>query len=654
MTERDEQNDPGVHAGEAVEAERIVDQDPPVGPEPAVGEGWTDGEGTSESDGEADPVDDAVIVLADTGSDVDRPEVSRTRRPAASARRTVPALNFDMPRIDVRDWFMTARDGVRSLMARPLTSFHLIVGLSVILTICGLIMVQSASSVEDYANKQSAYGAFTTQAVFAVVGWVAFYFIIKLPVRFFRRIATPFMSACLVLLTLVLVPHLGVEVDGARRWFDIGGISIQPSEIAKVALCIWGAHTLAARRSVNGWGRELLLPLLPVVGLMCVLIIAEPNLSTTVIVAIIAAALLWFSGLPTKIFGAFVAALAALGVIAAFSADYRAARVFSFLGTANDPLDGGYQALQARYALVNGGVFGVGLGQSTAKWSYLPNAHNDFIFAILVEETGLVGGLVVVGLFLLLGYVGMRIALRSADPFLRLLTGTITVLITTQMFINIGYVVGLLPVTGIQLPLLSQGGTSMLTMLTMLGLMASAARHEPAAVVALSSRRNRGLSGLLRLPAPVAYRPVADPIDRLGRRRAAGRLPDPRHNDVRRPDPRRSVRGTGERRPAGHGRDRPGQDRPGQDRHGQDRHGQDRHGRNRHGRNRSDTVQQRPARPRSSAAIPDPRGPRRAQFSDEIHYPARQASNRIGSDPRRSAGRSRATGSSRRTEYRQR
>nr|WP_081597682.1 putative lipid II flippase FtsW [Gordonia hirsuta] len=573
-----------------------------------------------------------------------------------------------MPAVDVRAWFTTARDGVRTLMARPLTSFHLVVSLALVLTVFGLIMVQSASSVEGYAQHQSAYGAFVTQTIFAIAGWIAFYLVLRLPIRFFRRIATTFVWGSIVLLALVLVPNLGVEVDGARRWFDVGGISIQPSELAKLALCIWGAHVLASRRRINPWGWGLLVPLVPVSALMSVLIILEPNLSTTVIIAIITGALLWFSGLPVKVFGAFVAAITAAAMIAALSADYRAARVFSFLGTTDDPLDGGYQALQAKYALANGGVFGVGLGQSTAKWSYLPNAHNDFIFAILVEETGLVGGLAVVGLFLLLGYVGMRIALRSADPFLRLLTGTITVLICTQMFINVGYVVGLLPVTGIQLPLLSQGGTSMLTMLTMLGLLASAARHEPEAVAALATRRHSRFSGALQLPPPTAYRPKysGEPLDRLGRRRAAGRMPDPSPHRTK-PSRPGSARPGAARIPAGRTQ---APRTPSAGRSWAPGSGGARTAMPRASTARRPAPRDRGYPPSSAAAPRRPFGARtpapppreasgrplrtRAQVSDEIHYPARQASTRFPSDPRRSAGRDRTVSSPRGTEYRQR
>ncbi len=189
--------------------------------------------------------------------------------------------------------------------------------------------------------------------------------------------------------------------------------------------------------------------------------------------------------------------------------------------------------------MADGGLFGKGLGQSTAKWNYLPNAHNDFIFAIIGEELGLVGGLIVLGLYVLLGYVGLRIARRSVDPFLRLMSATITVLLLAQAFINIGYVVGVLPVTGIQLPILSYGGTSALTMLAMFGLLANAARHEPEAVVALSGPSPKGLSRWLRLPRPEAYRAPS----RRTNRRPAPAAPAARRRQA--PPARPARRSTG-------------------------------------------------------------------------------------------------------------
>jgi cell division protein FtsW len=190
------------------------------------------------------------------------------------------------------------------------------------------------------------------------------------------------------------------------------------------------------------------------------------------------------------------------------SAGYRSDRVRSWINPENDPQDTGYQARQAKFALAHGGIFGDGLGQGVAKWNYLPNAHNDFIFAIIGEELGFIGAFGLLALFGLFAYTGMRIARRSADPFLRLLTATTTMWILGQAFINIGYVIGVLPVTGLQLPLISAGGTSTAATLFMIGIMANAARHEPEAVAALRAGRDDRVNRLLRLPLPEPYVPT--------------------------------------------------------------------------------------------------------------------------------------------------
>ncbi|WP_020105785.1 putative lipid II flippase FtsW [Nocardia sp. 348MFTsu5.1] len=430
---------------------------------------------------------------------------------------------------------ITLGEGIGSILARiagvlsrPLASFHLILTLAVLLTAFGLVMVLSASSVEGYSKTGSSYGMFTTQLVFAALGVVLFFFAVRMPVRIMRRLAAPAIIVTTIMLMLVLVPGIGTMAQGARRWFTVAGFSVQPSELTKVALCVWGAHLLASRRRDNAQLRELLVPLIPVSFLICLLIILEPNLSTTVTIAIIVGALLWFAGLPMKVFGFFALTGVALAAVLAMTAGYRSQRVLSFFGQVDDPQGAGYQARQARYALANGGPFGEGLGQSRAKWNYLPNAHNDFIFAIIGEELGLVGGVIVLLLFGLFAFVGLRIAARSVDPFLRLLTATITILVTAQALINISYVVGLLPVTGIQLPLLSAGGTSTLTTLVMFGLLANAARHEPEAVAALASGGDGRFGRMLRLPHPVPYSQTRAEVlrDRLDQRRVH-RAPSP-------------------------------------------------------------------------------------------------------------------------------
>ncbi|MCC3333343.1 putative lipid II flippase FtsW [Nocardia abscessus] len=402
-------------------------------------------------------------------------------------------------------------------LARPLASFHLVVTIATLLTVLGLVMVLSASSVEAYADGGSAYSLFIQQAMFAAVGTVLFYLALRIPLRRLRQWSFPLFALSVLALLLVLIPGIGSEVQGARRWLVLGPVSVQPSEVVKVTLVVWGAHLLASRRAEHASLKDILVPLVPAGLLVCLLVVLQPNLSTTIALGLVLAALLWFGGLPVRLF----VTIALSGVIAAgvlaLSAGYRSDRMRAFFNPVDDPQGINYQARQALYSLADGGIWGRGLGQSRAKWNYLPNSHNDFIFAIIGEELGYLGCALVLGLFALFVYTGLRIATRSVDPFLRLLTATATTWITSQALINIGYVVGLLPVTGLQLPLVSAGGSSLAITLFMFGLIANAARHEPEAVAALHAGQDGRFSRLLRLPKPEVYAPARASAARRGR-----------------------------------------------------------------------------------------------------------------------------------------
>jgi cell division protein FtsW len=343
-----------------------------------------------------------------------------------------------------------------------------------------------------------------------------------------------------VLLILVLIPGIGKEANGSRGWFVVAGFSMQPSELAKIAFAIWGAHLLAARRLEHASLREMLFPLVPAAVLALFLIVLQPDLGQTVSLGIILLGLLWYAGLPLRVFMTSLGAVISAAAVLAVSEGYRSDRVQSWLNPGADAQGSGYQAKQARYALANGGLFGDGLGQGTAKWNYLPNAHNDFIFAIIGEELGFVGAAGLLCLFGVFAYTGMRIARRSADPFLRLLTATAPLWILGQVFINVGYVVGLLPVTGLQLPLISAGGTSTATTLLILGVITNAARHEPEAVAALRAGRDDTVTRLLRLPLPEPYVPtrLESVRDRLRTRQAKAApkaKPKPKSEPARKP-----------------------------------------------------------------------------------------------------------------------
>lgn len=402
----------------------------------------------------------------------------------------------------------TPRTRFGAWLGRPMTSFHLIIAVTALLTTLGLIMVLSASGVYSYDFDGSPWAVFGRQVMWTVIGLIAFYAALRISVRTLRRLAFPGFAFTIVLLILVLIPGIGKVANGSRGWFVVSGFSMQPSELAKIAFAIWGAHLLAARRMERASLREMLIPLVPAAVIALALIVAQPDLGQTVSLSIILLGLLWYAGLPLRVFLSSLLAAVLAAAVLAVSAGYRSDRVQSWLDPAADSQGIGYQSRQARFALANGGIFGDGLGQGTAKWNYLPNAHNDFIFAIIGEELGFVGAVGLLALFGLFAYTGMRIARRSADPFLRLLTATTTLWIVGQMFINVGYVVGLLPVTGLQLPLISAGGSSQATTLLMMGLITNAARHEPEAVAALRAGRDDRMTRLLRLPLPEPYVPT--------------------------------------------------------------------------------------------------------------------------------------------------
>jgi cell division protein FtsW len=393
-------------------------------------------------------------------------------------------------------------------LSRPLADFHLVLALTGLLTLIGIVMVLSASSVAsiDPVTGSGVYSIFKKHLIFVFSGALVFWIGLRLPLRHTRLLSPLAMLFCLVMLLLVLTP-LGSAGGGAQRWFVLGPFSVQPVEFTKVALALWGAHVLVSKHSVLHQWRHLLVPVVPVAFLVFALVMAQPNLSGTITLGVVLLSLLWFAGAPKRLFAVLVAGGVAGATVLALTASYRLSRVLSFLSPDADTSDAAYQATQAKYALADGGLFGKGLGQGPSKWSYLPNVQNDFIFAVIGEELGFIGCVVVIGLFVGLAIVGLRIATRNLDPWIRIVAGTLTVFTVSQAGINIGYVVGLLPVTGVTLPLISAGGTSLWVTMFLMGLLANAARHEPESVAALRSQGPGKFGRLLRLPAPEVYRP---------------------------------------------------------------------------------------------------------------------------------------------------
>ncbi|WP_237494017.1 putative lipid II flippase FtsW [Modestobacter sp. L9-4] len=423
-----------------------------------------------------------------------------------------------------------------------MTSSHMVLGSAGMLLAIGLVMVFSASSIEAALDDQPAWLPGVRQIVFAVLGLVAMLVAMHLPIGRIRRFAGWGMIAAFGLLTLVLVPGLGVELNGSRAWFDLKVTNFQPSELAKLVFALWGAHVIALRERYLTT-RSLLVPVLPAFALMSLLLLAEPDMGAVVSLSLVVAGLMWAGGLSRRYIAGAVGLAAALVALMVAVAPYRAARITAFLDPFADPSDGGYQAIHGFYALASGGVAGVGLGNSAMKWNLLPHAESDYIFAIIGEEMGFLGCLVVISLYAVLAWAGFRIARRSADRFVQLASIAITVWLIGQATMNMGYVVGLLPVTGVTLPLISAGGTSLVLTLFIVGLLARFARAEPAAVAHLQSQP-RGRLARLFSPAPAI---AVDPIP--ARRRSGSRgstrstsSPRPVERFDRRGEPLRGVR----------------------------------------------------------------------------------------------------------------
>jgi cell division protein FtsW len=364
-----------------------------------------------------------------------------------------------------------------------------------LLLVLGLVMVLSSSSVESYDTTGSAFTLFTRQAMFATAGLVAMVVLSRMPVPVLRRFSTPFMIGAAILLLLLFVPGIGVSVAGQRNWIDLfGPFRLQPSEFAKLALILWAADLFTRRERVLDEWRQLAWPFLGVAGLVVGVVVLQGDLGTAIILAIIVAGLLFVAGAPMRIF----VGLGVLGVagIAALSltAGYRIRRFTAWLHPEGD-LDGaGWQLLQGKYALGTGGWWGVGLGGSREKWGALPAAHTDFIFPVIGEELGLLGALTVVGLFAAITVFTMRMAIRTNDVFVRVVCVGIIAWLMGQAMVNLGAVLQLLPITGVTLPFVSYGGSSLLPSLMAIGILLAFAKHEA------------GGAGARRRAAPVGER----------------------------------------------------------------------------------------------------------------------------------------------------
>ncbi|MBK3628582.1 putative lipid II flippase FtsW [Streptomyces sp. MBT49] len=433
------------------------------------------------------------------GSRTGRPPVQRAvRRPAAASR-----TRRDNPvrRLHTR---------LRKAWDRPLTAYYLIFGGSLLITVLGLVMVYSASQITALQMSLPGSFFFRKQFLAASIGAALLLLASRMPVKLHRGLAYPILAGAVFMMALVQVPGIGMSVNGNQNWISLGGsFQIQPSEFGKLALVLWSADLLARKQEKNllaQW-KHMLVPLVPVAFMLLGLIMLGGDMGTAIILTAILFGLLWLAGAPTRLFVGVLSIAATLGVILIKTSPNRMARLQCIGATDPGPGDACWQAVHGIYALASGGIFGSGLGASVEKWGQLPEAHTDFIFAVTGEELGLAGTLSVLALFAALGYAGIRVAGRTEDPFVRYAAGGVTTWITAQAVINIGAVLGLLPIAGVPLPLFSYGGSALLPTMFAIGLLIAFARDEPAARAALAMRhprfgRKRGTGGSAFVRSP--------------------------------------------------------------------------------------------------------------------------------------------------------
>ncbi len=357
------------------------------------------------------------------------------------------------------------------------TRFLILGTAGIVLCMLGILMVFSASSVNDLETYDSAWHHIRRQVVWFLLGLSACIFLIRIDYHRLRSLSQVSVWISGGLLLLVFIPEIGIKVGGASRWIAVGPLTVQPSEITKLAIILFSADLLSRK------GQELSITKYPLKTVLLVttgisaLLVLEPDYGTTLIFLSIVGAIIIFAGTQMRkvmqLIGVGLFSAASVGMLAS----YRRERLFGLLNPWEDPQDLGWQTIQSGAAIANGGISGVGLGESRAKWGWLPEAHTDFIYAIISEEIGFIGSFLVIALYMIIGFTGLSTALKAPDVFGRLLAAGITLWIMSQAFVNIAAVLGLFPITGITLPFLSFGGNSLLWTLSAYGILLNIARQ---------------------------------------------------------------------------------------------------------------------------------------------------------------------------------
>jgi cell division protein FtsW len=390
------------------------------------------------------------------------------------------------------------RSFVVEWLSHPQASFYLVLVPAVLLLALGLMMVLSASSVYAYTRWDDAYYFFKRQLAFLVVGGVAAAVLARFKPQHLKVLGWVLVLGAIAL-QLLTFTSLGFSKNGNTNWVDVGisWFRIQPAELAKLAIVVWGADIFSRKHRLLGDPRHLLIPFVPVSMLMIALVVLQEDLGTGLILGALVLLTLWYVGAPWRVLVGLVTVVSA-GVLAMVaSSPSRMSRIFGFLNQDADTLGVNHQPIRAVFALASGGWWGLGLGASRQKWGGLVESHTDYVLAVIGEELGLVGTLAVLALFVILGYAGFRIAMRSDDRFSRYVAAGVTSWFMVQALLNILVVLRMVPVLGVPLPLLSYGGSALLANLMALGALLACARNEPAARAYARRHRRRKRTSLV-------------------------------------------------------------------------------------------------------------------------------------------------------------
>jgi cell division protein FtsW len=415
-----------------------------------------------------------------------------TTRPVRTPRTVKPratSLEYRQPDAQARTPERTGNARavvvVQKVFGAETGTFFLLLGTTLFLVIFGLVMVLSSSSVDDgasAASKHDFFSSFTRQGMYAAIGVPLMLIASRMPTVVWRRWAWPAVMITVFLQLLVFVPGLTYSYQGNTNWIHFGSLTAQPSELVKLALILWVSWVLAAKKNLLDDWKHVALPIVPVVVVAIGLVLVGHDLGTAIILGAIVLGCLFFAGVRLRIIAVALAGVAGMALVLSQANGSRTSRISTFVSGCkgeNDHLGTCWQTVHGIWGIASGGIFGSGLGESKVKWGWLPEASNDFLFAIIGEELGLIGAVLVLALFVTLSIAFVRVIRTSTDPFAKVVTSGIMIWLIGQAFVNIAVVLGLLPVLGVPLPLISAGGSSLIASLVGIGVVLSFARHAP-------------------------------------------------------------------------------------------------------------------------------------------------------------------------------